>query len=79
MDEELIGQLREFGGGMVATCDLCGLPRSETSLVMVSGRRAADEPVEQIRACPSCRRLIEADELPVDVVIDSRNPATNTE
>lgn len=71
MDEEYVGQLREVGGRALAACDLCGVPVLKTSLVVMSARRTHGEPVEQVRACSACSRLVEADALPLDAEADS--------
>ena len=65
MDEEQIGQLREISGSTITVCELCGKPSAEVS-VMVIERRSSGHPETEMRICPSCRRQLEAGELPLD-------------
>jgi ribosome-binding protein aMBF1 (putative translation factor) len=66
MDEELIGQLREVSGDRIVTCDLCGRPTSEVSVVVLERISPAD-PEAEVRVCPACRRQMEADDLPITI------------
>jgi hypothetical protein len=65
MDEEQIGQIREISGDTVMVCELCGKPSIEVSVVVIE-RRSSGAPETEMRICPSCRRQLEAGELPLD-------------
>jgi hypothetical protein len=70
MEEDQLAQFKVLSQTAVMSCDLCGLPRSHTEIVVVHGRGGFDDLIEQLRLCPSCRRLMEADELPLGVGAD---------
>ena len=65
MDEEQIGQFKAISGSDVAVCDLCGKPSIEISVVVME-RRSSGAPETELRICPTCRRQLEAGELPID-------------
>jgi hypothetical protein len=69
MDEELIGQLREVSGDKIVTCDLCGIPTAEVTVVVLE-RLSPMDPENEIRVCAACRRQLEADELPVTTELE---------
>jgi hypothetical protein len=75
MDTEVIGRMHAIHQGTIAACDLCGQPRNSLSIVVIDGARGSAEPVDRLRLCRSCLRLMEADELPLDDLDDEEATA----
>jgi hypothetical protein len=65
MDEELVGQLREISGDTFVACDLCGKPVDGVTVVVLE-RRSSGAPETGVRICASCRRQMQAGELPLE-------------
>lgn len=66
VDEEVVGLEREFTGEKIASCDLCGRPVPQPSLIRLAGLTSLSEPVEVLHACEDCRARIEQEEVPFD-------------
>jgi hypothetical protein len=71
VDDELLRQRQEVAGSATTTCDLCGIAFDGAAAVAVAGRGADGEPVEPIRVCDDCQRLMARDEVPFEAEIDA--------
>jgi hypothetical protein len=69
VDDEAVGLRHEVTGSDAVTCDLCGRPVALDDLSDLAVDRGMGEPVEAVRACPSCHRAAGADDLPYDAEI----------
>lgn len=71
MDDEAVGLRHVLADKDAAVCELCGRPIARDGLSGLAVDRGMDEPVEAIRVCPSCGRVVEAGELPYDAEIEA--------
>jgi hypothetical protein len=66
MEEELVGQRRDIGGGRVGTCDLCGKPDQNLTLTSRDGTGQLGETDLPVHVCGDCLRRLAEGEFPVE-------------